>query len=421
MVGEYGGAAFILVYILCSVFISLPILYVESIVGRRGRSGVYGSIERISPGSAWKKVGLVTFAGTLVIVSFYSIVGGWSLDFLVRSVFGEFSSMSGDEVTGVFSRMSSSVWEPLVAHFLFMGCSAVIVALGIKNGIEKFSKIMMPSLLVMIVAIMLYSITLPGAGEGIRYLVKPDFSKITPSTIAYAMGQSFFSLSLGVGCVLTYSSYMRKEDNIAFTGFSTMILDTAVAIIAGFAIIPAVFAAGLEPGAGPSLVFETLPFIFVKMGDITPILSSVASILFFACIFIAALTSLISMFEACVSHLMDRKNVTRGVACLTVFLVCFAAGCLCSLSFGVLSGVKLFGETIFSFCDILTSNYVMFFGSLALTLFVGWKMNREDVRDEFTNSGTKKVNCAVFDTLYFLVRYIIPVMIAVIFITNLVL
>lgn len=421
MVGEYGGAAFILIYVLCSLLISLPIFYVESIVGRRGRSGVLGSIEAISPGSGWKWAGVVTFAGCIIIVSYYSIVGGWSLDYLLRFIVGDFSTREADAVAAVFGEMSSSVWEPIAAHLVFMGCATVIVGLGVKKGIEKFSKIMMPALLLMLVAIMVYSLTLPDAGAGVRYLVKPDFSKITPSTLAYAMGQSFFSLSLGVGCVLTYSSYMRKEDNIALSGLSTTLLDTAIALIAGFAIIPAVFAAGLEPGAGAALVFETLPFIFIKMGATVPLLSRIASILFFACVFIAALTSLMSMIEVCVAHIVDRYNVRRGLACSIVFAFCFVLGCLCSLSFGVLGDVKIMGDTIFDFCDSLTANYIMILGALAITLFAGWKMKREDLWDEFTNSGTKKVSCAVFDALYFVIRYIISVMIVVIFVTNLVL
>lgn len=421
MVGEYGGATFLVIYLLCSLFISLPILYCESIIGRRGRSGTFGAFRNLAPDTGWKWLGLVSIIGSFIIMCFYSVVGGWSVDYLVRAFAGGFSAGSAEEVTSLFSSVSSSTFEPVIGHFVFLFITALIISLGVRKGIEKFNKVMMPALFILMMVIMLLAVNFPGAGQGVRYLVKLDLSKLTPSTFAYALGQSFFSLSLGVGSVLTYSSYMRKQDDIAFSGIATACFDTVFALIAAFAVIPAVFSAGLEPGAGPSLVFETLPFIFSKLGMASPVLGRIVSILFFLSILMAALTSMISMFEVCTAFAVDEWKMSRSKACITLFISVFLIGCLCSMSFGVLSGVRLFGNSIFSFCDVLTSNYIMMIGALSFSLFVGWKMDKTDVWDEFTNGGTKKTGNAVFRIMYFLVRYIVPVMIVTIFVTNLVL
>ena len=233
------------------------------------------------------------------------------------------------------------------------------------------------------------------------------------------MGQSFFSLSLGVGTILTYSSYMKKSDNILTTGLGSAGFDLLFALLAGFAIMPAVFAAGIEPGAGPGLIFETLPFIFAKMGAAAPVVSRIISILFFVTIVIAALTSSISMCEVGVAYLVEEKGMSRLKATLLIFAGTWTLGTLCSLSFGPLSEVHLFGDTIFDFCDKLTSNYLMTFGSLLFVLFVGWKMDRAAVCREFTNNGTLRANSFLFGLLYFLIRYIAPVVILIIFVTSL--
>ena len=233
------------------------------------------------------------------------------------------------------------------------------------------------------------------------------------------MGQAFFSLSLGVGTILTYASYVRKDENLLASGVGTATADLLFAILAGFAIMPAVFAAGIAPGAGPGLVFDTLPFIFNKMGAGVPWISAIVAILFFLTILVAALTSAISMFEVGVAFLTEEKGFSRFLATLTVALGCWIVGILCSLSFGPLSGVHLFGKSIFDFLDGLCSNWLMPFGGLLFTLFVGWKMSRQDVEDEFTNGGT--VNQKAFPVVWFLIRYIAPVGIVVIFLTNLLL
>ena len=418
MVGQTGGAAFIILYLVCCLLLSLPIFLAEAIIGHRTHAGTFGALEQLAPGTKWKWLGLLTVFSPLVILSYYSVVGGWSMDYLWRSLTAGFHADAIGTVSSAFGGFISSPWAPLICHTLFLGGCAWIVSAGVKSGIEKFNKVTMPLLFVLIVVIMVYSLTLPGSAPGVTYMLKPDFSKITPSAVAAAMGQSFFSLSLGVGTILTYASYVHEKENILATGLGTVGFDLLFALIAGFAIMPAVFAAGIEPGAGPGLIFETLPYIFAKMGASAPWLSSVVAVLFFVTIVFAAFTSAISMFEVGVAYLVEQKGLSRRRATLFIFAATWLLGALCSLSFGPLSGVKLFGLTIFNFCDKLTSNFLMTFGGLLFVLFVGWKMDRKAVRDEFTCGGTARFNCAVFDAFWFLLRYIAPLAILVIFLTN---
>lgn len=415
MVGQYGGAVFIVVYLTACIFLSLPILLSESIIGRSTQSGTFGAMEKLAPGTAWKWLGLLTVFSPLIILSFYSVVGGWSIEYLWQSVTSGF----GDDVSTLFGSFISAPWGALACHTIFLALTAIIVLAGVKSGIEKFNKVSLPVLFILIIVIMVYSLNLPGASSGVSYMLKPDFSKLTPSVVAAAMGQSFFSLSLGVGTILTYSSYMKKSDNILTTGLGSAGFDLLFALLAGFAIMPAVFAAGIEPGAGPGLIFETLPFIFAKMGAAAPVVSRIISILFFVTIVIAALTSSISMCEVGVAYLVEEKGMSRLKATLLIFAGTWTLGALCSLSFGPLSEVHLFGDTIFDFCDKLTSNYLMTFGSLLFVLFVGWKMDRAAVCREFTNNGTLRANSFLFGLLYFLIRYIAPVVILIIFVTSL--
>ena len=415
MVGQNGGAAFIVIYLLSAFFLSLPILLSETIIGRRTHAGTFGAMERLAPGTKWKWLGFLTVISPLIILSYYSVVGGWSIEYLIKAAGSGF----GEDVPSLFGEFIVKPWAPLICHTLFLLLTAGVVSAGVKSGIERFNRISLPLLFVLIIVIMVYALTQPGSGEGVRYLLKPDFSKITPSVVASAMGQSFFSLSLGVGTILTYSSYLKKSANIFTSGMGTAFFDLLFALLAGFAIMPAVFAVGIEPGAGPGLIFETLPYIFAKMGAVTPWFSRTVAVLFFLTIVIAALTSSISMCEVGVAYLVDEKKMSRAKASALIFGGCWLLGALCSLSFGPLSGVKLFGKTLFDFCDTLTSDYLMTFGSLLFVLFVGWKMPRTAVWDEFTNGGSLAGSRRIFGAVWFLIRYVAPLVILTIFVTNL--
>jgi len=416
MVGEYGGAAFIVVYLLACFALALPIFFAESVIGRRGRSDTFGSMQKLAPGTGWRWVGLLTVLSPIIILSYYSVVGGWSVEYLFKSLAFDFTGPEA-QIEGFFGRFISSVWEPIVAHTLFIGLTAAIVLCGVKKGIETFTKITMPVLFVLVVVLVCYSVSLPGSEKGVAYLVKPNFSKLTAEGVAAALGQAFFSLSLGVGTVLTYSSYVKADENLLYSGVGTAVSDLFFAILAGFAIMPAVFAAGIAPGAGPGLVFETLPFIFNRMGVAIPWLSALVAIVFFLTILTAALTSAISMMEVGVAYLSEEKGVPRTRAVLYITLFAWTVGILCSLSFGPLSHVHLLGCTIFDFLDKLCSNWLLPLGGFLFTLFAGWKMSRADVFDEFTNGGTRNVR--LFGVVYFLIRYFAPVGILVVFLSAL--
>lgn len=421
IVGQNGGAAFIIVYLLSAVFLCIPIFLSESIIGKRTQLSTFGAMDVIAPGTKWKWMGFLTVFTPLIIFSFYSVVGGWSIEYLFKSLTFSFSdpSISQAQHSDIFGSFITSPWKPLIYMTLFMAINVIVISAGVQKGIEKFTKFTTPVLFILVVAIMFYSLSLPGASAGISYMLKPDFSKLTPSAMLSAMGQAFFSLSLGVGCILTYASYLKREENVLSTGLYTAIFDLIFALIAGFAIMPAVFAAGIEPGAGPGLIFETLPFIFSSLGASIPWLSSVVAILFFVTILFAALTSSVSMLETGVAYLVDEKHMKRWKATVIIFVGCWLLSIFCSLSFGVLADFKIFGRTIFDFCDHVTSDFLMTFGSLLFVLFVGWKMKKEDVRDEFTNGGTLKINEKIFGLFWFLVRFVAPIVIAVIFITTL--
>lgn len=411
LVGENGGAAFIIIYIALSFLICLPIFVSEFVIGRRSQKNAFAAFRDLSGGSNWKWIGLFTIIVPLIVLSYYSVIGGWSIDYLLKSATFSFTSgTSQTAMSTMFGDFVSNPWMPLVAHTAFLLITALIVVIGIKDGIEKFSKVMMPLLFFIVLAIAIYALTLPGAGKGVEYLFKPDFSKIDAKACAAALGQAFFSLSLGFGTILTYASYVSKKENIMFQSTATAVSDLMFALIAGLAIMPAVFAFGIDPQSGPGLVFETLPFVFSKMPA-----GGFIAILFFLALLVAALTSSISMLEVGVAYLVEEKKFSRPAACGLLFGICWVVGALCSLSFGPLSGVHIFGDTLFDFFDNLSSNILMTLGSLFTVLFVGWRLKKTDIYDEFTNGGSLRTNVKIFGILWFLIRYICPVAIAVIF------
>ncbi len=411
LVGENGGAAFIIVYIVLSFLICLPIFMSEFVIGRRSQKNAYSAFNDLSDGSPWRFVGLFSVLIPLVVVSYYSVIGGWSVEYLFKAFTFSFSgSETQASMNNMFTDFVSNPWMPLVCHTIFLLATVVIVAYGIKGGIEKFSKIMMPLLFVIVIAIAVYAVTLKGARDGLDYLFKPDFSKITPQACASALGQAFFSLSIGMGCIVTYGSYVSKKENIMTQSIYTAVFDLAFALCAGVAIMPAVFAFGLDPQSGPGLVFETLPYVFSQMPA-----GGIIAVLFFIALFVAAITSSISMVEVGVAYLVEEKGLSRKVACSVLFAICWVVGAICSLSFGPLSDIKFFDRSIFDFFDNLSSNVLMTLGSLLTVLFVGWSLKKTEVYDEFTNGGTLSTNARIFGVLWFIIRFICPVAIVAIF------
>ena len=360
LIGQNGGAAFILVYIMACALLAIPVFLSECVIGRRSGSSTFGAMRKLAPGSNYRWAGLVTVITPVLLLSFYSVVGGWSVDYLLKACTLRFTQDS----TGVFESLLSSTWEPIFMHTAFMVGTAIVILLGVKKGIERFTKITMPLLFILIIIIVVFGLTLPGAGKGVEYLIKPDFSKITPSAITSAMGQAFFSMSLGVGTILTYASYVSKDENLMVSAGGTAFFDLLFALLAGFAVMPAVFAAGIQPGQGPGLLFDTLPYIFSQM---TPWVGAVISILFFLSVLVAALTSSISLLEVGVAYLVEEKGASRTKATIGLGALVWAIGVACSLL------------------------------------------------DELTNGGTR--NRALFNVVYFLIRYLAPIGILGIFLT----
>ena len=403
LVGQNGGAAFILIYLAFVLLIGIPILLAEFIIGRRSQASARAAFRALAPGGHWGIAGVLAVICCTLILSFYSVVGGWGVEYLVKAFRFDFTTSDNDSLVKLFSTFSTSTWRPLIYHTVFLGVTAGIVLAGVKNGIEKFSKVMMPLLFLIMIGIAIRSLTLKGAEAGVDYLFKPDWSKVTSDTFLAALGQAFFSLSLGSGMVITYGSYVKKNANILSLGIQTAAADTVFALIAGCAIMPAVFAFGISPGEGPGLVFITLPHIFSQLP-----LGGVIAILFFVALLLAALTSAISVLEVIVAFCMEEFKIKRGVAVVLVFFVIWALGCLCSLSQGPLADWKVFGKNIFDLFDYLSANVLMLIGGLVVVVFVGWKLGRKEMRDELTNNGTLRLPNWVIDLLLFLLRFLAP-------------
>lgn len=409
LVGQNGGAAFILIYIAFTLVLSLPVFLAESAIGRSSQANCRAAVGFLVPGRVGRIFGLLLVFTPLWVVSYYSVVGGWSLDYLVQACHLDFVRVTPDQVSGGFERFIASVWGPVLFHLLFLGATLIVVAFGVKGGIERFCKWTIPTLFIIVVVIAAYSLTLPGSFKGVEYLVKPDFSKVSAHTFIDAMGQSFFSLSLGMGINITYSSYVKKSENLMAAGAGTAISDLFFALLAGFAILPAVFSAGIEPGTGPTLIFDTLPFIFSSLAQEAPVVSAVASVLFFLAILLAALTSSISLVEVGVAYLTENRGMKRGWACALLFVLCGAFGTLCSLSFGPLSGTHILGLNLFDFADSAASNVLMVSGALVSIVLAAWVMPRKVLFGELTNGGTLRVNVRLFPVVLFLLRYVAPI------------
>lgn len=416
MVGTNGGAAFIILYLVFVIFLCLPIMISEFVIGRRGQSNAVGSIRNLLSGkkSGWQAIGLISVLASLCILAFYSVVGGWTIDYIFRSFSSNFLSTDSQSLVTQFSTFSSSTWMPVIMTLLFLIISAVIVAAGVKNGIEKYSKVLMPLLFVLVILLAVRSLTLPGASDGVKFLFRPDFSKITGQTVLAALGQAFFSLSLGMGCMITYGSYVSKKENLFKISLMSAGADTGFALLAGLAVMPAVFAFGISPGQGPSLVFITLPQVFAQLP-----LGQVISTAFFFLLLIAALTSSISLFEVIVAYLSEEKKIKRTTAVIITFSIVAFFGVLSSLSQGVLSEIKIFGKNFFDLFDYTSSNIMLPIGGLLIVLFVGWKMSRKDVLDELTNDGAVTVKKQIFGFLMFTIKFLAPIAIILVLLSSL--
>ena len=412
MTGENGGAAFILLYILFILLLGIPGMICEFIVGRHAGTNAVRAYGRLSGKKGWRVVGYMGILSSILIFGFYSVVAGWCLYYLLSSVLNR---LAGDSqfILDFFNRFSSDLIAPILCGLLFIVLTHLVVAKGVRGGIERVSKLLMPLLFILLLVIVVSSCMLPGAERGIEFLFKPDFSKVTHETLLDALGQAFFSLSLGTACLCTYASYFSRGINLAKSAAQIALIDTLIAILAGLMIFPAAFSVGIDADSGPSLIFITLPNVFNQAFVHIPWAGYLISILFYALLALAALTSTISMHEIGTSFFQEEMRLPRKKA---VWIVSGASGVICilsSMSMGAVEGMTLFGMPLLSFFDFITAKLMMPIGALLTTFYVGWYASLTTVRNEFTNKGT--VSEKLFPLFLFTVRYICPIFILLIF------
>ena len=390
--GNHGGAAFILIYLGCILLLGLPIMIAEFLIGRHSQANTARAYQILAPGTQWRWVGRMGVLAGFLILGYYSVVAGWTLEYIFEAVSNSFAGKTPAEFISSFQSFSSNPWRPALWLTLFLLATHFIIVKGVEKGIEKSSKIMMPTLFIIILILVGCSVTLPGAGKGIEFLLKPDFSKVDGNVFLGAMGQAFFSLSLGMGCLCTYASYFSKNTNLTRTAFSVGIIDTFVAVLAGFIIFPAAFSVGIQPDAGPSLIFITLPNVFQQAFSGIPILAYIFSVMFYVLLALAALTSTISLHEVVTAYLHEEFNFTRGKAARLVTTGCILLGILCSLSLGVTKEFTIFGLGMFDLFDFVTAKLMLPLGGLLISIFTGWYLDKKLVWSEITNNGTLKLS-----------------------------
>lgn len=410
--GQNGGAAFLLIYALCVLLLGLPVMISEFFIGRYSHRNAAGAFHVLVPGTKWNIIGYNGVIAAFLILGFYSVVAGWTLEYIYQALSGSLSGKTAEEFTADFTLFNSGIIRPIFWTLLFISLTHFIISSGVKKGIERSSKIMMPMLFVILVILCIRSVTLPGAEVGLSFLFYPDFTKITSSVVLSAMGQAFFSLSVGMGCLITYSSYFGKSTNLQTTALTVTLLDTLVAILAGVMIFPAVFSFGITPAAGPELVFITLPNVFQHLP-----MSALWSIIFYILLAIAALTSTISLHEVATAYVHEEHNMSRKKAAYLVSGGVMILGIISSLSFGVLKDFTIFGMSFFNLLDYFTAKIMLPFGGMLVSIFVGWRIDRKILKAELTNKGT--VSFYFFTVYAFLLKYIAPIGIGLIFINEL--
>jgi len=417
--GENGGGAFVLVYLACIAIVGIPVLIAEVMIGRRGGQSPVASMRTLTTteGTAkgWRLIGWNGIIASFLVLSFYSVIGGWSLSYVGKAASGMFTGADADAIGGAFGGMLASPGDLLLWHSVFMAVVVLIVGRGIRSGMEKAINTLMPLLFVLLFIMVGYATTTGKFGEAVSFMFSPDFSKLTTEGVLTALGHAAFTLSIGIGVMMAYGSYLPQKVNIARTAMTIAFMDTGVALLAGLAIFPLVFANGLEPGAGPGLIFVTLPLAFGQMTG-----GVIFGTLFFSLLLVAALTSAISMLEPVVEWLEEHKGVSRAKSAFFGGLSIWLVGIGTVLSFNnwadfhPLAFIPFFeGKTVFDLLDFLVSNLMMPLGGLAIALFAGWAMKRQGLDDEIGLKG------AVYSAFMFVLRYLTPAGIAVVFLYNL--
>ena len=402
-----------MIYVFCVLLLGIPCMISEFIIGRHGRANTARAFSKLSGGSMWSLIGYMGVLTGFLISSYYAVVSGWCLEYVWASLLGK---LQGDPayITSYFTTFSQDPVKPVFWTFLILLATYLIIENGVRDGIEKASKLMMPTLFILLLIIVGASCMLPNADKGIEFLFKPDFSKITGDVFLGALGQSFYSLSIAMGCICTYASYFSKQTNLTSSAVQIGIIDFLVALLAGLVIFPAAFSVGISPDSGPSLIFITLPNVFQQAFGSISGLGYVISILFYALLSMAALTSLMSLHEVSTAFLQEEMQITRKKAALIVTISCIIVGTVCSLSLGVGKEILLFGKTIFDLFDFVTGQLFLPIVGFLTCIFIGWFVPHKIVRAEFTNWGTLR-NGGLFHIYLFLVKYVCPICILFIF------
>ncbi len=400
--GENGGGAFLLLYLFFIIVIGIPVMLSEFVIGRRSQSNAMGSFKKLSPGSSWWLIGLMGIVAAFVILSFYSTVAGWTLEYVSQAFQNSFQGKSSIQLTTDFNNFTSGSYWPVLWQLVFMGLTAWVVLSGVQKGIEKYTKILMPILLFMIVVVCIRSVTLPGAEKGLKFLFEPHFEKLTFQGVLMALGQAAFSLSIGMGALITYGSYIRKDTPLLGTAVQVAGADTLIAILSGVMIFPALLALGQDPAGGPGLVFITLPGIFQSMPG-----GQLFAVLFFILLAVAALTSTISVLEVVVAYMKEEFNMSRKKATAIAAISISIIGVICTLSFGPLKDFTIFGLTAFDIMNYMSANVFLTFGALFIVIYTGWKLGKSNFIDELKQSG--KVNSVLLNIIVFIIKFIAPV------------
>ena len=413
MLGQNGGGAFLIVNMFFVLMIGIPLMMTEFVIGRRTQSNVVGAYKKLERKKGWATIGYFSILGAVLIYAFYSVVAGWTLNYIVMACTNQLSGLTPNEVADAFASFTSHSFWPVLFQLAFLALTALVISFGVQKGIEKISKILMPVLFFLLLLMVVRSLTLPGAKEGLQFLFKPDFSKLTGAGVLGALGQSFFSLSLGMGAMVTYGSYIRKEDSLFKTSLWISVCDLMVAVLAGVVIFPAVFSFGMDPAAGPQLVYVVLPNVFNSMP-----MGALFAAIFFVLLGIAALTSTISLQEIIVAFSVEELHWSRRKSSVISMISIFVIGIFCTLSFGPIKHWTLFDRTIFDLFDLVTASYLMPIGALATTIFLGWFYPKVEVKDEITNGGALKGK--LFELYYFILRFVAPIALIVILVSGII-
>ncbi|MCH1626304.1 sodium-dependent transporter [Fredinandcohnia quinoae] len=410
--GTSGGGIFFLIFLLFTVLVGLPLLLAEFVIGRNTQKDAIQAYKELAPNSSWHLIGRLGIITCFILLSFYSVVGGWILIYLVNGITGKLSGLTEGEYVQLFEDTISNPFLVIGAQLIFLMITIIVVGKGVKAGIERASKIMMPALFILFIILIIRSVTLDGSLTGISFFLKPDFSKLTSETILFAMGQSFFALSVGVSVMVTYSSYLSKKENLVQSAVSIVSLNILVAFLAGLAIFPAVFSFGLKPDAGPVLLFNVLPTVFDQMP-----LGILFFIAFLVLFLFATLTSAFSMLEIIVAPLAKGSEQGRKKFSWMFGLLIFLVGIPSTLSYGVLSDITIFGKSIFDAADFLVSNILMPLGAFLIAIFVPLKISKEKLLSEL-KSGSN-LSTKLFIIWFLLIRFFVPFIIFVVFLDSL--